>query len=547
MLDGKPNDSLGPADLSKPDISSGSSLPVVEENLPAEREVSLQKAPTEEPIVNKPPKQPVERSGELLFEQPTISQSPEMPVSGDMLPPADSSAAASAFLAEEKKSSFFGSIGKILPILLIILLVAISAFAVVKFIIPRFQNPEQTTLTYWGLWEPEEVMRGVLADWEKENPNIKVNYVRQSQKEYRERLQSALARGEGPDIFRFHISWLPMIKNELEPLPQKLMSPSEYEASYYPVVVSNLRSGTSYLGMPLMFDSLALYYNEDIFQAGAKSPPKTWEELRQLAVDLTVKDDEGRIQTAGVALGTVSNVDHWSDILGLMMLQNGVDLSNPGNCTKRAEEEVCLGADALTFYTIFNKVDKVWDDTLSSSTLAFATGKVAMYFGPSWRVFDIKQINPRLNFKIVPVPQLSEINTTWATFWVEGVAKKSKYPDKAWEFLKFLSSSQSLEKLYQAESNVRLFGEPYPRIDMADKLKTNPLVFPFIDQASKSQTWYLCSNTFDNGINERMIKYYEDAVNAVNLGKTAKEALQITDQGVSQLLSQYGLSTSVER
>ena len=82
---------------------------------------------------------------------------------------------------------------------------------------------------------------------------------------------------------------------------------------------------------------------------------------------------------------------------------------------------------------------------------------------------------------------------------------------------------------------------------MADKLNSNPLVSPFVDQAAKAQTWYLCSNTFDNGINDRMIKYYEDAVNAVNLGKTAKEALQTTDQGVAQLLSQYGLSASVIR
>jgi len=504
MLDGKPNN------------SSDKNLPLVEENLPAEREVSI-KPPDMASQTNPPPE----------------TSNPE-PIPSTTEP------------AEEKRP-YFSPIGKILPILLIILFVVISALVVIKFIVPKFQAPKQITLTYWGLWEPEEVMRGILADWEKENPGVKVNYIRQSQKEYRERLQSALARGEGPDIFRFHIAWLPMIKNELEPLPQKVMTSSDYESSFYPVTVNNLRSGSSYLGVPLMFDSLALYYNEDIFQAGAKSPPRTWEELRQLATDLTVKDDEGRIQTAGVALGTTSNVDHWSDILGLMMLQNGADLNNPGSCSKRAEEEVCLGADALTFYTIFNKIDKVWDDTLPSSTLAFATGKAAMYFGPSWRVFDIKQINPRLNFKIVSVPQLSDTNTAWATYWVEGVAKKSRYINESWDLLKFLSSSQSLEKLYAAQSNVRLFGEPYPRIDMADKLNSNPLVSPFVDQAAKAQTWYLCSNTFDNGINDRMIKYYEDAVNAVNLGKTAKEALQTTDQGVAQLLSQYGLSASVIR
>lgn len=439
---------------------------------------------------------------------------------------------------------------KIIPLvggIILVLLIGLFGF---KLILPRFskvQRPKEATLTYWGLWEPEEVMRGVIMEWEKDHPNIKINYSRQNHNEYRERLQSALARGEGPDIFRFHLTWVPMLKNELESIPSSVMSASQYEQTFYPIISENLKSGASYLGVPLMIDTLALYYNEDIFRAAGKNPPTTWEELRQTASDLTVKDEQGRIQTAGVALGLASNVDHWSDILGLMMLQNGADLTNPSACSTQGGEEVCLGADALTFFAIFSKIDGVWDETLPSSTQSFAAGRLAMYFGPSWRVFDIKALNPRLNFKIVPVPQLPGTNISWATFWVEGVAQKSKHKYEAWEFLKFLSSPQTLEKLYQAQSNLRLFGEIYPRKEMADKLKTNPLVAPFLEQVPNAKTWYLCSNTYDNGINDRMIKYFEDAVNAVNSGKTAKEALQTASQGVSQLLTQYGISASAVR
>jgi len=327
------------------------------------------------------------------------------------------------------------------------------------------------------------------------------------------------------------------------------MSSATYEQTFYPVIAENLRAGTSYLGIPLMVDTLSLFYNEDIFLAAGKSPPTTWEELRNVANELTVKDETGRIQTAGVALGTPANVDHWSDILGLMMLQNGADLTNPAACSTQAGEEVCLGADALTYFTIFKTVDHVWDETLPSSTQAFAAGKLAMYFGPSWRVFDIKALNPKLNFKIIPVPQLpgDKQKVSWASFWVEGVAKRSKHKNEAWEFLKFLSSPQTLEKLYQAESNLRLFGEIYPRKEMAEKLKTNPLVAPFVEQMPQAKTWYLCSFTWDNGINDRMIKYFEDAVNAVNEGKTAKEALTTASQGIAQLLSQYGIASPITR
>jgi len=98
-----------------------------------------------------------------------------------------------------------------------------------------------------------------------------------------------------------------------------------------------------------------------------------------------------------------------------------------------------------------------------------------------------------------------------------------------------------LQKLYQVQSQVRFFGELYPYPSMANLLASNSLVVPFINQASKAKTWYLCSRTFDNGLNDRMIKYFEDAVNAVNNQNSVSEALKTTSQGVTQLLSQYGL------
>lgn len=427
---------------------------------------------------------------------------------------------------------------KILIFLLVLLILFGLGWTVFKFVLPRFQKQKEVTLTYWGLWEPETVMKGIIADWEKANPNVKINYLQQSPKEYRERLQSALARNEGPDIFRYHLTWLPMLKNELEPLPAEVMSTAEYESAFYTVAKENLRSGTSYVGVPLGIDTLALFYNQEIFQAAGKTPPASWDELRQTAIDLTTRDESGRIQTAGVALGTTANIDHWSDILGLMMLQNGVNLANPTGS---------LAQDALTYYTIFNTTDRVWDETLPNSTLAFASGKVAMYFGYSWDILEIKKINPNLEFKVIPVPQLPDTQINWASFWVEGVSQKSENSKQAWEFLSYLSSKEVLQKIYQAESQTRLFGEIYPRADMANLLSDNPLLIPFVNQVVQAKTWYLCSRTFDNGINDRMIKYFEDAVNAVNSGKSSTDVLDTTAQGVSQLLSQYGLGSYIVR
>ncbi|MFI5205627.1 MAG: extracellular solute-binding protein, partial [Candidatus Paceibacterales bacterium] len=283
-----------------------------------------------------------------------------------------------------------------------------------------------------------------------------------------------------------------------------------------------------------------LYINEDIFDKAGKTPPTTWDDLRTVARELTVKDDQGVITQSGVALGRTENVDHWPEILALMMLQNGVDLANPTG--KQAE-------DALTFFTVFSSVDGVWDATLPSSTQAFAAGKVAMYIGPSWRAFDILQQNPNLKFKTVPIPQLPKDNPqqpdiTYATYWAEGVWARSANKAVSWDFLKFLSTQDSQQKLFANESKVRDFGEPYPRVDMGNLLTSHPVLGSIITQAPGAQSWYLASRTFDGptGINTQLANYFGDAINAVADGKqSATQALATAATGVAQVLAQYKL------
>ena len=421
-----------------------------------------------------------------------------------------------------------------------IILLGIIGF-VISSLVGRMGGGGEVNLIWWGLWEDDSVVTPLIAEYQQANPNVKIQYVKQSHQDYRERLTNALAKSEGPDIFRFHNSWVPMLKNELDFVPASAMSAGDFAQTFYSVASSDLTSGTGLVGIPLGYDALTLYINDDIFSQGGKTPPTTWDELRQTAISLTIKDEQGVITQSGVALGRTENVDHWQEILGLMMLQNGVNLSNPTG--KLAE-------DALTFYTVFSAVDGVWDATLPPSTTTFAGGKVAMYFGPSWRAFEIRQQNPNLKFKTVPVPQLPKSNpnepdVTYATYWAEGVWARSPGKEEAWKFLKFISSQESLQKMYENASKTRLFGEPYPREDMANLLTPDPIVGSIVTQAPDAQSWYLAARTFDGvtGINSQLGKYFEDAVNAVNTGIPAAKALETVASGVSQVLSQYGLTS----
>jgi multiple sugar transport system substrate-binding protein len=426
-----------------------------------------------------------------------------------------------------------------LLIIPVVLIIVVALFLVGRSLLSK-RGGGEANLTWWGLWEEESSVAPLIAEYQASHPKVKITYIKQSPQDYRERLTNSLAKGQGPDIFRFHNTWVPMFRDELDAIPTSVMSAGEYSQTFYPVFASDLTSGTGIVGIPLMYDGLVLYINEDIFAKEGKTPPATWDDLRQLAIQLTIKDDQGVITQAGVAMGRTENVDHWQEILALLMLQNDVSMGNPSG--KLAE-------DALTFFTLFSSQDGVWDATLPPSTLAFSSGKLAMYFAPSWRAFEIKQQNPNLKFKTVPLPQVAKASPTepdisYATYWAEGVWVRSKSKEAAWEFLKFLSSKESLAKMYQEAAKTRTFGEPYPRVDMAELLSQDPILGSLIKQAPNAESWYLASRTFDGptGINSLIGKYFEDAINAVNARTAASKALIPVADGVKQVLNQYGLS-----
>lgn len=392
----------------------------------------------------------------------------------------------------------------------------------------------KTTIEYWGLWEPSEVMNEVIAAFETENPGIEVNYTKQSAAAYRERLQTAAQGTSGPDVFRFHASWVPMIKSILDPIPASVVPAADFRSKYYPVVSEQLVSAGQYVGLPLMYDGLVLYYNEDILTTASETPPKTWPELRALAVKLTVPSANG-IERGGLAIGNATNVEHFSDILATLILQNGGNLADADSVQTR---------DALLFYTNFQEKDKVWNEALPSSTVAFARGDVAMMFAPSWRAHEIKALNPNLKFATAAMPQLSEDEkVTWASYWAEGISASSKKKTEAAKFLAYLNRDDVLKKFFSDASKVRAFGEIYPKSGLATELEEDKVIGPILSDAIYAKSGYLNSYTHDNGINDQMIAYYKTAIDSL-LKSSDIEKIQATlELGVSQVLKQYSVSS----
>lgn len=478
---------------------------------------------------------------QTLFQNPNRqSQGPQQPqpqaptvpppVSSSNLPPV-------SFYQPEGKSGSFAKLKKILTIL-IGLLVVIGFIAIIIFVaLPNFFKTSlggQVTLTYWGLWEDKKIMQAVISDFERKNPNIKIDYSKQDINQYRNRLLTRTNNGTGPDIFRFHNTWYPMISGILLPLPSDTISKDEFLRTFYPVAQKDLIKNGAIYGIPLEIDTLALFINNQLFQSAGLSSPVTWNDFINNARAMTVKDENGKIKTAGAAMGTYENVIHAPDILSLLFIQNGVDFNNIEGSSDKIQ-------GALSFYTSFTTDENnVWDNTLDSSLLAFSKGNLGMFFGYSWDYFTIKQFNPNLSFQIVPVPQLPNQNITLASYWAEGVSSKSKHQKEALLFMKFLAKKDTTAKLYSEQAKTRAFGEPYARIDLADTLKASPDVYTFISQAPDATSSIFVDSTFDDGLNQQVNAYLENAVNSVINNSSTETAFDDFSKGVSQVLLKYG-------
>lgn len=406
-----------------------------------------------------------------------------------------------------------------------------------KAIFSGKSTPKSLTLTYWGLWEDKEIMQPLINQYQQKYPYVKIDYQKMTPIDYREKLLARSKNGQGPDIFRFHNTWLPELRELVSPIPNSVMPNSVFEKTFYKIHQKDLKDNTGYYyGIPLEIDGLVLIYNDDLLKkSGIQTPPATWEDITSIVPKLTSKDKQGQFINTAIAIGTTSNVEHYSDIFSLLLVQNG------GSIAKLDSQEA---AGALEVYRKFAEPEnEFWSDSMPNSLTAFVQEKVAMILAPSWVVLNIKSANPDLKVKVAPVPTGPDGNpVSIANYWVEGVSKYSKNQLEAWKFLNYLVQKENLTKLYSGQAQVRPFGEPYSRVDCASLLIQNEYIGPVIKQAEYFVSVPAISRTFDNGLNDEIIKYIENAINATTQGVAYSEALKTAKLGVDQIFTKYKIS-----
>ena len=392
----------------------------------------------------------------------------------------------------------------------------------------KSQQAPPATLEFWGLFDSGTVWQPLFDEYTKTHSGTYFRYTQMEPATYEQKLIEALASGKSPDIIMFHSSWLPKHGNKISPLPETLMTLRYFQETFPDVATVDFVSGGKIYALPVWTDVLSMFYNKDLFNtAGIAVLPKTWEDFIKVVQKLTNKDKFGNLVKSGAAIGTADNVENAADILGLLMLQTGTKMISDDGSRAAFNEAITVngvnykpGESALRFYTDFANPKSsayAWNDKLSNSFDAFASGQAAIIFDYAVNIPRLKQKNPNLRLGVAPVPQLSGGGKTvnYADFWGYSVPAASKNSASAWGFLISLTGENT--NRYFASTVSR----PAARRDIINEEKTSPDLGVFAESVLSAANWYQTDPAAIEDI-------FKDMINAVVLGGS-KPADAISD------------------
>jgi multiple sugar transport system substrate-binding protein len=395
---------------------------------------------------------------------------------------------------------------------------------------PKASTGQTAKLSVWGV-ENSQNFNVVVTSY----PYATVKYTQIDPANYRSQLLSALAAGTGPDVFEIGNRDLPKFKSILVPFPTSSTAFGLLQLSqYFPdVVAEDFVSGGQIYGLPLSIDTLAMVYNKDLFNtAGIATPPATWDEFDADVQKLRAVNSSGQLAQAAAAIGgTSATVPNASDLLSLLMLQNGTQMTDSADiaATFASQSNGGLGLQAFNFYLQFANPASpyyTWNDAMGNAFDSFAAGKTAIVFAYQSDLAAIKAKAPFLNYGIAPMPQARGASVAVNYPKYEGfVAAKAGQQIAAWNFILYLTALSGDPAAYEAAT-----GEPPAlRANIQADLQ-NPNLAVFAKQALTAKSWYEVDDAQIGAIFDAAIK------NVLTGNENSSRALNEAQAAVSQLM-----------
>lgn len=332
-------------------------------------------------------------------------------------------------------------------------------------------------------WDDAEAAKNtqiLIDEFEKENPNIKVQFEPTSD-DYMTKLRTSIAAGNPADVMMVD-EWPTLYSVQpFEPLDGYFESQDFDYSIYAPSVLKLWQHEGKQYGMPADINLTGFYYNKKLFdEAGLPYPDEnwTWSDVENYAQQLTQGD--GPEKTYGVFMQS-----NWTGAVEPMLWGNGSSLIDEDNNYKgvmNAQDTV----EAVEWYTSFEKnglsPKSATTKAMGGAAEMFKTGKIALMLGGHWNLqnfkssegFDIENIG---TVGLPAGPGGVKPAVIFSAGW--HISKESKHKEAAFKLLIKMSGKEAQKMKAEAGWSLPAIPSLLPELGFED----DPLRKPFIDMA----------------------------------------------------------------
>lgn len=384
-----------------------------------------------------------------------------------------------------------------------------------------------------------KVVDGLVADFEAENPDVKVNAIYAGNyNDARIKALAALKSGEPAQLsVMFSIDIYELIEQDAIVAFDDIVETAEEKAwlgSFFPALMENGQTQGKTWGIPFQRSTIVMYYNKDAFRdAGLdpEQPPATWDELVEAGKALTKKSG-GQVDRWGVMIPS-TGYPYW--MFGALAMQNGQTLMNgDGNETHFAAPAT---VEALQFWhDLGNKHSAMPSGTIEWGTLRqnFLEQKTAIMWHSTGNLTAVKK-GAGFDFGVamLPAKQQRGTPTGGGNFYIF----KQTSPEErkaALKLITFLTAPERTAQWSIATGYIGTRPDAYETAALKDYVKAFPPAAVARDQLEFATAEL---STYQTG---RVRKLLDDAIQAALTGsKSPEEALTSAQSQADRLLKPY--------
>ncbi len=358
----------------------------------------------------------------------------------------------------------------------------------------------KTTIRFFHRWPMEprySYFNQVVADFEKQNPNIKIEMDSVVNDAYKEKIRVLVSSNNVPDVFT---SWSDsfaynLVKSgKIKSLNDMLAKDKAFAGQFIQSQVKPFTFDGQVYGMPLTIDGKVFVYNKEMFaKAGIAKEPANFDEL--LA-------DFAKLKSQGYATPILEGLaDAWaiSHYLGTMFQRY-----LPADVLAKDYAEATGEFTNPGYKTVLERFQKIVDFMGPNATSLthtevrnlFIAGKLPVIYLQLAEFAYIKTGNPKLEYGYFNFPAFADGkgDPGLLTGAPEGymMSTTSKNPEAAEKFYKFLLSKANTTKF------VKDVGAPVAVLGSVTADNSYPALIGAVDlimKSSGSAPW------FDNAVN----------------------------------------------